>query len=207
MMFNPLESIMEFIGIMNSGEVIMWVIFALNLMLWYGLGYRYVVLHRGSRGNVRKLLNKYITRGKIKEKHGILDDAIVDAVESIEGSSGTLEDKRNYIYDALFPYYIDIRRYAVMIQTIALLAPLVGLLGTVTGMIETFTALQSSDMYSQSNSISGGISKALFATELGLMVAVAGLILGKILDRKAEEYEEQFEQITKILCTKDSHEI
>jgi biopolymer transport protein ExbB len=88
-----------------------------------------------------------------------------------------------------------------------ILAPLVGLLGTVIGMIETFDALQSSAMFSQGNSISGGISKALFTTELGLVVAVPGLIFGKILDRQEERYELEFEQIADVICTKDEYEI
>ena len=91
-----------------------------------------------------------------------------------------------------------------MIKTIVVLAPLVGLLGTVMGMIETFDALQSSSMFAQGASISGGISKALFTTELGLVVAVPGLIVGRILDRKAERYELEFEQITDIISTKDA---
>ena len=49
----------------------------------------------------------------------------------------------------------------------------------------------------------GGISKALFTTELGLVVAVPGLIAGKILDRQEERYELEFEQIADVICTKD----
>jgi biopolymer transport protein ExbB len=74
-------------------------------------------------------------------------------------------------------------------------------------MIETFDALQNSSMFSQGSSISGGISKALFTTELGLVVAVPGLIIGRILDKKAERFELEFEQMTDIICTKESHEI
>jgi len=62
-------------------------------------------------------------------------------------------------------------------------------------------------MFGQGTSISGGISKALFTTELGLVVAVPGLILGKILDKKEEQFAFEFEQITDIICTKDIDEI
>jgi len=71
------------------------------------------------------------------------------------------------------------------------------------GMIETFDALQNSAMFGQGASISGGISKALFTTELGLVVAVPGLILGRVLDKKEDKFELEFEQITDIVCTKD----
>ncbi|MDP3302201.1 MAG: MotA/TolQ/ExbB proton channel family protein [Sulfuricurvum sp.] len=207
MMFAPLESIKEFIELMNSGETIMWVLFVLNLMLWYGLGYRYAALTRGTAGSVRHLLDKHEINGEKQPIRGMLDYAVIDAISAKNEANGILQDCRDYVYDALFPYYMEIGKYSILIRTIALLAPLVGLLGTVTGMIETFDALQTSSMYSQSNSISGGISKALLATELGLMVAVPGLILGKILDRKEERLELDFEQVTKILSTKDSHEM
>jgi len=59
MILAPLESIKQFIELMNTGGMVMWVLFVLNLMLWYGLGYRYLVLTRSSRGNVRRLLEKY----------------------------------------------------------------------------------------------------------------------------------------------------
>ncbi len=91
-----------------------------------------------------------------------------------------------------------------MVKTIVMLAPLIGLLGTVDGMIETFDALQNSSMFSQGSSIAGGISKALFTTELGLIVAVPGMILGKALDRKAYRYELEFEQMIDIIATKDN---
>lgn len=207
MMFAPLENIKEFIELMNGGEMIMWVLFVLNLTLWYGLGYRYVTLQRGTQGSVRRILEKHEKRGNEQQIRGQLDRAIVDAIHARNEAKGIRENYRDFIYDALFPYYMEIGKYSVLIRTIALLAPLVGLLGTVMGMIETFSALQTASMYSQSDSMSGGISKALFATELGLMVAVPGLIFGKILDRKEERFELDLEQVTKILCTKDSHEM
>ena len=132
---------------------------------------------------------------------------MVDAIASAKEAKSINKKCRHYINDALFPYLISIGKYATLVKTIVVLAPLVGLLGTVMGMIETFDALQSSSMFGQGTSISGGISKALFTTELGLVVAVPGLILGKILDKKEEQFALEFEQITDIICTKDSDEI
>jgi biopolymer transport protein ExbB len=59
-------------------------------------------------------------------------------------------------------------------------------------------------MFSQGASISGGISKALFTTELGLIVAVPGLIAGRSLDKLQRQLIMEFEQITDIISTKEA---
>jgi len=193
----------QFITFMNAGGLVMWVLFVLNLMLWYGLGYRYLVLHRGMKGSVRRVIEKHIQKGGDKKMKGLIDYAVVDALKASQEAKRANLKCRNYIEDRLFPYRVEISKYSIMVKTIVVLAPLVGLLGTVMGMIETFDALQNSAMFGQGASISGGISKALFTTELGLVVAVPGLILGRVLDKKEDKFELEFEQITDIVCTKD----
>ncbi len=193
----------DFVSLMNTGGLVMWVLFVLNLALWYGLGYRYLTLKRGTKGSVRRLVEKHEKRGAEQKIRGILDKAAADAVEAAKVAKNLGKKPRNFVIDAMSPYMMQTGTYSTLVKTIVVLAPLVGLLGTVIGMIETFDALQSSAMFSQGNSISGGISKALFTTELGLVVAVPGLIAGKILDRQEERYELEFEQIADVICTKD----
>jgi len=193
----------QFLHFMNSGGVIMWVLFFLNLLLWYGLGYRYLTLKRGTKGTVRRLIQKHEKRGEKKTYVGLLDYAIEDALKAAKVSASINAKPREYIHDALFPYLIITSKYSVLVKTIVMLAPLIGLLGTVIGMIETFDALQSSSMFAQGDSIAGGISKALFTTELGLVVAVPGLLIGKILDKKEEKFSLEFEQIVDIISTRD----
>lgn len=197
----------DFVSLMNAGGWVMWVLFVLNLALWYGLGYRYLTLRRGTEGNVRRLIAKHEKRGEAQAMRGILDYAAVDALAASKEAHSLGMSCRNYVVDALSPYMMTVGTYSTLVKTIVVLAPLIGLLGTVIGMIETFDALQSSSMFSQGTSISGGISKALFTTELGLVVAVPGLIFGKILDKQEERYELDFEQIVDVICTKDEYEI
>lgn len=203
-MLYPFEFIDRFVDLMNAGGIIMWILFALNFFLWYGLGYRYFVLKRGTKGTVRRLIEKHEKRGDKQNMRGLLDYATVDALEAASEAKAIGANVRKHITGVLLPYYSEINTYRVLIKTIVVLAPLIGLLGTVVGMIETFDALQSSSMFSQGTSISGGISKALFTTELGLVVAVPGLIFGRVLDRQTERYEIEFEQITDIIATKDN---
>lgn len=201
---SPLEFISRFVELMNAGGSVMWVLFVLNLFLWYGLGYRYLLLQRGTQGNVRRLIDKHFSRGENQSMRGVLDYAVADALNAANEAKAIGADIRKHIEGALLPYYSEVNTYRILTKTIVVLAPLVGLLGTVIGMIETFDALQNSSMFSQGTSISGGISKALFTTELGLVVAVPGLIIGRIFDRKAERFELEFEQITDIIATKDA---
>jgi biopolymer transport protein ExbB len=69
-----------------------------------------------------------------------------------------------------------LRRRLPMLAVFATAAPLLGLLGTVAGMIETF---QSMTIFGAGDPrvVSSGISLALVATELGLVVAIPILLL------------------------------
>lgn len=68
------------------------------------------------------------------------------------------------------------KRWLPILAVFATAAPLLGLLGTVAGMIDTF---QSMSLFGAGDPklVSGGISLALVATELGLLVAIPVLLL------------------------------
>jgi biopolymer transport protein ExbB len=64
-------------------------------------------------------------------------------------------------------------------------APLLGLLGTVCGMISAFEVISVFGT-GEAKSLAGGISEALITTQTGLLVAVPGLVLGSLLQKRAE---------------------
>jgi len=76
-----------FVNFMNAGGAVMWVLFVLNLFLWYGLGFRYLVLKRGTLGNVRRQIDKHIKRGDKQAMRGLLDYAIADALDATREAS------------------------------------------------------------------------------------------------------------------------
>lgn len=201
-MLDTLLNLLEqFNAYMQSGGFVMWPLFILVIILWYALGYRYHTLKRGSKKSVRVLLRKF-SEGKREEPRGLIDGAIVDALE-IVNSPHDSKELRHYLNDTFFAYSQELRKYRKTIATIVMIAPLIGLLGTVVGMIETFDSLASMSLFSQSGGIAGGISQALFTTQLGLVVAVPGLIVGRVIDRNADIMENELEQIKDILCTED----
>ena len=189
----------QFLGYMQSGGFVMWPLAILVLILWYALGYRFHTLKRGSNANVRNLVRKF-SQGIRTQPQGLIDGAIVEALKVVE-MHGANKYSRKLLDDLFAQWLVVIKRYKTTIKTIVIVAPLIGLLGTVSGMIETFDSLASAELFSQSGGIAGGISQALFTTQLGLVVAVPGLIMGRILDKKARNMELELEQIKDILCS------
>jgi len=190
-----------FIEYMQSGGAVMWPLAASVVVLWYALGFRFHTLKRGSKANVRNLVRKFSEEIRTEPK-GLIDGAIVEAIDVLKEYRDD-SFRRKYIDDKFALILARIRQYSRLIKSIVMVAPLIGLLGTVIGMIETFDSLASAQLFSQSGGIAGGISQALFTTQLGLIVAVPGLIIGRILDKKADNMELELEQIKDILCSEE----
>lgn len=193
-----------FFDYMNSGGLVMWPLFFAAMFLWFGLGFRFHTLKRGSQKSVRTLIRKYHEHKRTKVV-GIIDSAIQDGMEIVQ-TYGRTRTARKLIDDKFYSYEKEIKQYSKMVMTLVAIAPLIGLLGTVIGMIETFDSLASASLFSQSGGIAGGISQALFTTQLGLVVAVPGVIIGRLLDRRGNTMELELEQIKDILCTEDVKE-
>ena len=78
------------------------------------------------------------------------------------------------------------RRMATM-NILVTSAPLLGLLGTVLGMIMTFQGI-STGGGKMADAIAEGISAALITTEMGLLVALPGMVLAYVVRRRRNEY-------------------
>jgi biopolymer transport protein ExbB len=74
-----------------------------------------------------------------------------------------------------------------IIQVLVGAAPLLGLLGTVLGMLTTFSAIAAGGSR-MVDAMAKGISEALITTEMGLLVALPGMILAYLLRRRRNEY-------------------
>ncbi|MGE3165700.1 MAG: MotA/TolQ/ExbB proton channel family protein [Planctomycetota bacterium] len=83
-----------------------------------------------------------------------------------------------------------IERGFQLLSTFARAAPLLGLLGTVSGMIQTFSAMMVSST-GDPKALSAGISVALIATNVGLMVGLPGVIGMGFLSRRGQTQQEE----------------
>lgn len=190
----------DLLSYIESGGYVMWPLIVATFILWYGLGYRYHAMNRGNKRSVRVLLQR-LKREKQYEPQGVVDAAVIDGIKLSQNTSQA--QLRRVLDDAFFIYEQEISKFSVLVKTIVIVAPLAGLLGTVMGMIETFDSLGSMQLFSQSGGIAGGISQALFTTQMGLVVAVPGLVVGRLLDKKQYNIEMELAQIKDILCSEE----
>jgi len=195
---NSAASAWEAIGAyLQQGGAVMWPLLGCTVVLWFALGYRWMLLNRGTDKSVRVLINGFL-RGKPRNPKGIVDQAVERGIALQAQQRPYLRERLD---DAFSDYLSDIKRYRITISTAVAIAPLLGLLGTVTGMIETFDSLGDMTLFSQSGGIAGGIAVALFTTQMGLIVAVPGVILKTILDRREKQIQHDLAQIKDILCS------
>lgn len=186
--------------IQSGGAVMIPLVFA-TLVLWYFLGYRAATLRRGSILDLRRLVAQ-ARRGLPHRPKGIIDKAALAGVRITARYQGRLdrESMRRALDDAFSDSERELRKGRVVVQTVVAIAPLAGLLGTVTGMIETFNSLADAALFTQSGGIAGGISQALLTTQMGLSVAIPGLIAGRVLDKRQHVLSRELEQLKDLLC-------
>ncbi|MDT8407457.1 MAG: MotA/TolQ/ExbB proton channel family protein [Methylococcales bacterium] len=189
------ESIIEIQGFMDKGGFVMPPLIILTMILWYSLGYRYWILRRRGKDTVRQLLVK-IAKQPAHAPRDVLEQAVAVGL-AIKSSAPHYLRRR---LDAEF-WAIDkeLGKHSAVIKTIVMIAPLMGLLGTVTGMIETFNSLAEMALFTQSGGIAGGIAQALLTTQMGLSVAIPGVLVKSMLDRKQRKIQAELEQIKDLI--------
>lgn len=179
-----------------AGGIVMPPLVLCTLLLWYGLGYRFWVMKEPKRMGVRDLL-QYYQQDIDRPAVNIVARAIRQGVRLQKKGVRNL---RRHLDAAFYEYEREIGKFAVLVRVVILIAPLLGLLGTVIGMIETFDSLATMTLHSQSGGIAGGISQALFTTQMGLTVAIPGLLVHSILRRKQQQIELDLSQVKDLLC-------
>lgn len=83
-------------------------------------------------------------------------------------------------------FEISLTKRLVIIGTVAANAPYIGLLGTVLGIMMTFHTMGTSGTMAV-NTIMIGLSLALKATAVGLLVAIPCVVMNNILRRRVAE--------------------
>ena len=88
-------------------------------------------------------------------------------------------------------FEIALTRRLVIIGTVAANAPYIGLLGTVLGIMLTFHTMGTSGTMAV-NTIMIGLSLALKATAVGLLVAIPCVVMNNVLRRRVTELLSQY---------------
>lgn len=187
----------ELVNLLEKGGFVAPPLVLSAIIVWYCLGYRAHMLLLGSRVEVRSLI-KAAQTGKITRPSGVLQEAAVAGVALLYNSPK--DELRPFLDEVFGNLSAQLHRFSKIATSLVQAAPLLGLLGTVTGMIETFDSLGSSTLVSQTGGgVAGGISEALFSTQMGLVVAVPGLLIGRMLDRQQRVLEEKLTVMKDVL--------
>ncbi|MEL6759695.1 MAG: MotA/TolQ/ExbB proton channel family protein [Myxococcota bacterium] len=91
-------------------------------------------------------------------------------------------------------------RFLSALATIGSTAPFIGLFGTVLGIIRAFQAM-SVDMAGGASSVMAGISEALIATAIGLLVAIPALIAYNAFSSVLKRRQAAADQLSRILLS------
>lgn len=190
------ELVEDFLFYYQSGGYVMPPLVGATLVLWYALGYRFSVLRPGRGGDVTTLI-RHRSCGQYQRPKGLADTAVARGLAVLDRNPPNL---RRHLDEITAELCREARRYRVVTRAIVTVAPVVGLLGTVDGMIETFDSLQDMNLFSQSGGIAGGISQALFTTQMGLAVAIPGLVMDRLLARRQASLERELQRIQEHLA-------
>ncbi|MEM7679217.1 MAG: MotA/TolQ/ExbB proton channel family protein [Myxococcota bacterium] len=188
-------ALQAFLKYVEMGGYVMPPLILATMVLWFALGFRISVLRKGRGYEPRQALAA-VNSGKLTRPRSAVERA---AILGLRLKAQSTKNLRSRLDDVFAHVERDLGRYRTLTAVIVAVAPLLGLLGTVSGMIETFASLGDMTLYSQSGGIAGGISQALLTTQFGLTVAIPGLILRGVLDRRQTVLESQIEEIKSIL--------
>ena len=191
-MFASFETLYEFY---LMGGFVMPPLVVITFILWYGLSHRFLTLKTTKKDP--RILIKKASEGKFKK--GVIGESVKIAFE-LSKQFDTKKELRDNIDVEFREIKVSLNQYRTVIVSLVAVAPLLGLLGTVDGMIETFNSLGDMTLFSSTGGIAGGISKALFTTQMGLVVSIPGLIAGKVLDKKQANIERELDQVVDLFC-------
>lgn len=188
-------------GLLAKGGYVMPPLVACALGLWYALGYRWLMLRAGAGLGARGVLEALRNGAPVSSR----------SILGVAGSAGWgilragSRSARHHLDEVFGVQEQELSRFTTLINVAVSVAPLLGLLGTVTGMIETFDALGDKELLSATGGgVAGGIAEALFSTEYGLMVAIPGLVMGKLLDKRQAALELELTKLKDLLVLEAS---
>lgn len=119
---------------------------------------------------------------------------MVNEVLRQKAAHGTQKDLDDVIETQYLATRAPLTRSLWIIETITTAAPLLGLLGTILGIIDTFKALASAGV-SDPGQISAGIGTALFATGLGIAIALVCVVFHNLFQDRVERINDQLKML------------
>jgi biopolymer transport protein ExbB len=180
----------QFEDYLASGGVTMLPLLLVSLVIWFLIGDRMLYFSRMQyKGMSPEEALEHIAAERLPDRRrggGLLGLLVSDFLmrRSSDGADDRLIDELVTVYSR------KLTSYLALIGVLAAIAPLLGLLGTVIGMMDAFNVLA---LFGNGNAsaLAGGISAALISTQSGLLVAIPGLYMKGLLERRAALLQQQ----------------
>lgn len=166
---------------LDSGGGVMWPLLGLSVWMWWLILLKVLDFTRWRRQE-RPAQDLLVTQGPMQGAPW--QQNILFLVQHMQ-SDGDNFDEQELVDRITRPEARKIDKHIDTIVVLSKAAPLLGLLGTVCGMISAFEVISVFGT-GEAKSLAGGISEALITTQTGLLVAVPGLVLGSLLQKRAE---------------------
>lgn len=170
------ERLMSFA--LMGAEWVLWLLIALSLMCIAIAAERgiYLALNKSPQAALQKALTDFLGGGSVRQLSQTLSEmkgleARVLRAGLEAGARDGASAAEEVIAGNLKYEKLQLDRGLIAIGTTGSNAPFVGLFGTVLGIIKAFNDL-ASDSAEASEAVMAGISEALVATAVGLMVAI-----------------------------------
>ncbi len=174
------------------GGAVMVPLIAVGVLLWYLIVLRWLSLRRGVAGPIAVALVQ--ARTDPAPRRGVVGEAMAELL-ALRAARGLVSAD---IEPVVQKQRQRLARHGRVILALVAAAPLLGLLGTVRGMIETFHALTEMALVSESGGISGGISEALVTTQMGLAIAIPGMLVARLLEGRARRLRRDLDELAAV---------
>ena len=187
-----MEKLALFIGLMNAGGPVNWVILSLygaNLLL-FSWRLAWFFHNRSSRRRLFDILERAAPESAGEDWKSPLRKALIGERGPLCHIAGVYLDHAD-MPDAALSERID-REGALLKEEMerglgwfsftGTAAPLLGLLGTITGLMEAFSQIERRGAAADISYLSGGIREAMITTATGLVTAICALGCARLFD-------------------------
>jgi biopolymer transport protein ExbB/TolQ len=155
-------------------------------------------------GKIEDALVKAETRRKSQEQQSSRDLETDLAVTLLQMKGGRPEILNEAAQDSVIRAKIDWERSLPILATIGSNTPFLGLFGTVLGIIKAFHDLSKQAATEASSIVMAGVSEALIATAVGIIVALPAVVAFNLFQRKVRTAISEAEALKSYLVGKVS---
>jgi len=152
------------------------------------------------RENLSEKKLKKEMKEKISTRKTPQSQIIYEIIKGLQGRQMNHDAMTCFVQAIYFSLQSELNRFLWIIETITILAPLFGLLGTICGIIDTFHTLAMSGN-SDPAAVSKGIGDALFATGIGISIAIYGLAFYNYFSQRVTHINTQLKMISMVFLS------